>query len=159
MVSSRIFTRMENVRKNSRTYLAVDQRDADAHWGTRKIDQCGISTVRASCLSTLGLRVLGRRISCIAMRPLVDGGGMRRFLKVMASTSENLCEVLSQEREQEVTRDYIQSLTRSSKYAKLLRVVKYARTLKSITRPPLLFIKVPVPPRPAFLAAVVPITV
>jgi len=132
----------------------------DAHWDTCKIDQWSISATRASCLSTLGLRVLAGCISSIAMRPFVDVAECACFLKLWALDERKFSAVLSREKVESNTRLYSTAWTRRSKYAKLLRVVKYARTLKSIMRSLLLFIKVPegTSPRklPTFLKAVVP---
>lgn len=131
----------------------------DAHWNTCKIDQWGISAPRASCLSMLRLRVLGRRIPRIAMRLFVDVAECAGFFKVTASTSGNFGAELPQEKVGSNARLHPTTWTRRKICIKLLRVVKYARTLKSIMRPPLLFIEVPELPRklPTFSRAAVPI--
>lgn len=82
------------------------------------------------------------RISCIAMRLFVDITECL-FLKVIPLDEGKLGAVFSQEKVRSNARLYPTTWTRRSKYAKLLRVVKYARTSKSIMRPPLLCIKIP----------------
>jgi len=131
-----------------REFSELQNRSRVSHWDGVSLGHAQNRSMRHS------RRIRGRRVcrcwdyKCSAAHishrdaTIRRRSGMRRFLKVMTSTrARTPCGALSSRKRRGSAQLYPTIWMQKCKYAKLLRVAKYARTLKSIMRPPLLFPK------------------